>query len=404
MNPPGAEHAGLQEQIVTRPEELPEVCAHLASCGRFGLDTEFVGEDTYHPHLCLVQVATADRLILIDPLSVGPLDAFWNLVADPANQVVVHAGREEVRLCRLWSGKAPGNLFDLQIAAGLVGPVYPLGHGALVSQVLRVHLAKGETLTEWRDRPLTRAQIRYAFDDVRYLLPLWRELSQRLERRQRTSWAAEEFARLARNGDPDEAPVERWRKLRGLGSLDRRRLALVRALYQWREETAAHTNRPARAICRDDLIVEIARRDPRRERDLQVVRGLPRRDLGAILRVLEEARAIPIEACPAVADREQDPPQAGLVVNVLGAVLGDWCARQRLAPNLAANNSDLKLLVRSHMQGVPFPAESLLAQGWRAAHVLPELRAVLEGRATLRVTDLRTASPFTIQPVDESGH
>src|ERR1700737_659769 len=95
----------LAEQIVTRPGELAECCASLAACGRFGLDTEFVGEDTYHPPLCLVQVATDERLVLIDPLTVGPLDAFWNVVTDPANLVVVHAGREEVRLCHLWSGR-----------------------------------------------------------------------------------------------------------------------------------------------------------------------------------------------------------------------------------------------------------------------------------------------------------
>src|SRR5436305_3262721 len=86
-----AEPADLREQIVTDPQELPEACEHIAACGRFGLDTEFVGEDTYHPHLCLVQVATPERLILIDPVSAGPLDAFWRLVTNPANQVIVHA-------------------------------------------------------------------------------------------------------------------------------------------------------------------------------------------------------------------------------------------------------------------------------------------------------------------------
>src|SRR5215471_10459332 len=125
----------ILEQIVTQPEELPELCAHIAAARRFGFDTEFVGEHTYHPHLCLIQVATADRIILIDPLSVGPLDAFWELVVDPANEVIVHAGREEVRLCRLWSGRTPGNLIDLQIAAGLLGLPYPMGHASLVSQV-----------------------------------------------------------------------------------------------------------------------------------------------------------------------------------------------------------------------------------------------------------------------------
>jgi ribonuclease D len=171
----------LPEQIVSTADELTACCEHLAACRRFGFDTEFVGENTYHPHLCLVQVATAERLYLIDPLAVGPLDAFWRLVVDPQNLVVVHAGREEVRLCRLWAGQTPGNFFDLQIAAGLVGLAYPLGAGSLINQLLGVQLAKAETLTEWRDRPLTAAQIRYAFDDVRYLLPAHERVAARLE-------------------------------------------------------------------------------------------------------------------------------------------------------------------------------------------------------------------------------
>jgi ribonuclease D len=393
----------LQEQIVTRPQELAACCEYLAACPQFGFDTEFVGEETYHPRLCLVQVATVERLILIDPLTAGPLDAFWQLVVDPAHLIVVHAGREEVRLCHLWTGRTPGNLFDLQIAAGLVGMVYPLGHAPLVGQLLGIHLSKGETLTEWRNRPLTRAQVRYAFDDVRYLLPLWKHLTARLDKLGRREWAQEEFTRLAVNAAPADATVERWRKLRGLGGLDRRRLAVVRELYQWREEVAARTNRPARSIVRDDLVVEIARRNPGRERDLQVMRGLPRRDLEAILQVVERARAIPLDQCPAVAEREQDPPQVGLVVNVLTAVLGDLCTRHRLAPNLVASSHDVKLLVRSRLQGGLLPPESILTQGWRAVHVLPELLAVLEGRRTLRIADLTAEAPFAFEEAGDEG-
>src|SRR4051794_30933814 len=187
----------VQEVVVATPEELTECCGFLASCPRVGFDTEFVGEDTYHPRLCLVQVATPERLYLIDPLSAGPLDAFWKLLLDPARLVVVHAGREEVRLCRLWTGQVPANLFDLQLAAGLVGMVYPMGHGALVGQLVGAHLAKGETLTEWRHRPLTAAQVRYAFDDVRYLLRAHDKLTARLEKLGRIDWAREEFGRLS---------------------------------------------------------------------------------------------------------------------------------------------------------------------------------------------------------------
>jgi ribonuclease D len=215
-----------------------------------------------------------------------------------------------------------------------------------------------------------------------------------LEKLGRTDWAREEFARLAVNAAPEEPDTEKWRKLRGLGSLDRRRLAIVRALYNWREETAARTNRPTRAIVRDDLIIEIARRNPSRERDLQVVRGLPRRDLDAILQTVIDARSLPIENCPIVHGREQDPPQVGLVSNVLTAVLGDVCARSRLAPNLVASTNDVKLLVRARLAGQPLPSESVLTAGWRRDHILPDLLAVLDGRRLLRIADVTADSPF----------
>jgi ribonuclease D len=395
----------LAENLIFQPEELARCCEQLAAAKRFGLDTEFVGEESYHPKLCLVQVATAEALYLIDPFTVGPLDAFWKVVVDPANQVVVHAGREEVRLCHLWSGQVPGNLFDLQIAAGLVGLSYPLSHGNLVSQVLGVQLAKAETLTEWRNRPLTRPQIRYALDDVRFLLPIWDNLSKRLEKLERTAWAEEEFARLTALATPEEpglAPgADRWRKLRGIGTLDRRRLAIVRALFSWREELAAQNNRPARSIVRDDLLIEIARRNPTRERDLQVMRGLPKRHLEGIVQAVARARALPPEQLPVATERDLDPPQAALLVNVLSAVLGDFCARHHLAPNLTATSQDLKLLVRARLQGAKPPVDSLLTRGWRAVHILPVLQAVLEGRRSLRIADVDADAPFTYADVEE---
>jgi ribonuclease D len=390
----------LREQIVTTPKELAECCQYFSGCPRLGLDTEFVGEDSYHPHLCLVQVATEDRLILIDPLTAGPLDEFWKLIIDPARQVIVHAGREEVRLCRLWAGQAPGNLFDLQIAAGLIGMTYPLGHGALVSQLLGVSLSKGETLTEWRDRPLTLSQIQYALDDVRYLLPLWKVLSDKLTELGRGDWATEEFARMtspaAASDSEESAAEEKWRRLRGLGSLDRRRLAVVRDLYIWREETAAQTNRPTRAICRDDLLVEIARRNPSRPRDLQVIRGLPHRHLDAIFEIMQQARKTPPDQYPLPVDRDQDPLQVGWLTNILLAVLGDLCVRLKLASNLAATNADVKALVRSKMRGDTASAKSLLTQGWRSTTILPELRSVLDGRRSIRIVDPKAEAPLNV--------
>lgn len=396
MLPSGVQWDELPEQIITRPEDLAACCEHLAARRLFGFDTEFVGEDSYHPRLCLVQVATPERLYLIDPLAegIGSLDAFWKLVVDPANEVIVHAGREEVRLCRLWTGQTPSTLFDLQPAAGLTGMVYPLGYGSLVNQLIGVSMTKGETLTEWRSRPLTKAQVRYAFDDVRYLLPVWQQLTTSLEKLGRLAWAREEFGRLSTLAVPEDTVQEKWRKLRGLGALGRRQLAVVRDLFNWREETAARTNRPSRTIIRDDLLVEIAKRNPTKERDLQVLRGLPKRDLPAILRIVEEGKSLPAEQLPRAIDREHDVPQVNLVGGILNAVLVDLCARQRLASNLVASNADVRALVKARFLKQALPTDSILTQGWRAEHILPELLAVLDGRRSVRVGDLRADAPL----------
>jgi len=369
----------------------------LATCGHFGFDTEFVGEDSYHPLLCLVQVATTDRLILIDPLTAGPLDVFWQLVVDPKIQVIVHAGREEVRLCHLWTGARPGNLFDLQIAAGLVGLNYPIGHGTLVNQLLHIRLSKAETLTEWRNRPLSDDQIRYAFDDVRYLLPLWERLTERLERLGRVDWAQEEFARLGAIAAPDEPAGERWRKLRGLNALDRKRLAIARELFAWREKKAAQTNRPVRSLIRDDLVVEIAKRNSSHERDLAVIRGLHKRDLAEICEIIERARSLPAEQWPQLVDRDQDPPSVQWVAGLLMAALGDLCARSHVAQSLVASSQDVKQLVRSRFLNQDMPAEVLLGRGWRASHFLPNLLSLLEGRRAIRVDDIKADTPFAYE-------
>jgi ribonuclease D len=188
--------------------------------------------------------------------------------------------------------------------------------------------------------------------------------------------------------------VERWRKLRGLGSLDRKRLAVVRELFAWREEVAERQNRPARTVLRDDLIVEVARRGPKTERDLQVLRGLPKHDHAAILDAVRRGRATPPEMLPALMERDNDPPQVGQVTSFILALLGDLCSRWALTPGLVTTNHDVKLLVRARWQGKPPPAESTLTHGWRGRHLLSVVQAILEGRQGVRVGDVRAAAPF----------
>ena len=392
-----------RELVVSDAASLDPCCAHVAQCERVGLDTEFVGEDTYHPRLCLIQIATPDALYLIDPFAFAEeeLRPIWALLADPARVVVLHAGREETRLCHRFVGRPLGNPFDLQIAAGLVGMIYPLGYGTLVGEVLGERLHKGETLTEWRTRPLTTAQLHYAFDDVRFLLPIWMKLHHRLQQLDRLAWAAEEFARMNAASMPQEpgqpSATEKWRKLRGTGSLDRRRLAVLRAVHQWREEEATRVNRPARTVVRDDLLVEIARRHLKSEHDLHTVRGLARRYAGPLWDAIGQARALASHELPAPTEREQDPVQVGLIANVLGAALVDFCNQQQVAANLVAASQDVKLLVRARLEGESLPEKSALTRGWRAEHILPHLQAILDGKRSVSVADIRSQTPFRYQ-------
>jgi ribonuclease D len=198
--------------------------------------------------------------------------------------------------------------------------------------------------------------------------------------------------------DPD---LEPWRRLRGLGGLDRKRLAVVREVYAWREALASRLNRPARFLLRDDLVVEVAKRMPKSERDLAVLRGLPKRDHADLLAAVAKGVATDPDTHPIAVERDNDPPQVALVTNLLQAVLGAFCAKEKLTPALVATTSDLKQLVRAKVIDQPIPEDSNLNRGWRSEFVLPVLLEVLEGRRGVRVGDLRTATPFVIETAED---
>jgi ribonuclease D len=385
----------LPEQLVTHPAQLAACLAHLAKAPLIGFDTEFVGEDAYRPDLCLVQVATAEQLFVVDPFECGPLDEFWRLLLDPARTTIVHAGREDIRMCYFQAGAPPANTFDVQIAAGLVGMTFPIGYASLVHDLLHQRMQKGETLTDWRKRPLTPAQVRYAYDDVRYLLPAHRKLTERLKRHKRLDWAQEEFAAAARKAVADDATVERWRKIKGLGALDRRGLAVAREVYGWRDKFAERLNRPPRFLMRDDLLIEVAKRAPTRPEELHAVRGLPRGQEEAIIEAVRRAQALPADGCPEPEARDNDPPNVVLLGNLLNVVLNDFAGRSRLAANLVASGSDLKAVVRSRVADEPLP-DVPLCRGWRARHVLPELLALLRGETAIRVANPKAPDPLEL--------
>jgi len=391
----------LPQELVATSAALQPCLEHLAASTVIAFDTEFVGEETYRPDLCLVQVATTERMYLIDPLSTGPLDEFWNLLADPKRTSIVHAGREEVRMCHHGIGRPLGNMFDVQIASGLVGYTFPIGYSNLVNELLGVRLNKGETLTDWRRRPLTAAQVDYAFDDVRYLIPMWRMLQDRLHKLSREDWAYEEFQTFLIRSISDDPATEKWRKIKGIGGLGRRGLAVAREVYFWRDDRAARGNRPSRTVLRDELVAEIARNGPNSIDEVQSFRGVAKVDAPGIFEAVRHAKSLPMHECPEVEEREFDPPHVALLSSLLVVVLGEWCARNSIAANQVATTQDLKRLVRERQPGVSAAIDSNLRTGWRQRVVLPELQAFLDGRRSLTVENPASDHPIRVV---ETGH
>jgi ribonuclease D len=394
------------ESLITTPRQLLDLVEHLRSAGRFGFDTEFVSEDTFEPVLCLVQVATRERLALIDPLALRDLEPFWDVVCDPAMEVVMHAAGEDLRICLIKTGRLPRRVFDVQMAAGLDGFSYPLSLVNLVGQVLDVSIGGGETRTDWRRRPLSSAQVDYALDDVRYLLDLADMLAADLKELGRMQWAREELeefvSEIARRADE-----ERWRRLPGLNQLGRRGMEMARRLSLWREEEARRQNRPLRQVMRDDLLVAIAKRQPSNRRGLEALRDFNRPGLlsreDEILRVLQAAREVPEEALPEPSSRVEEPPGLSTISNLLAAALAQRCAQERIAGSLVANVADIKHLIRWHLDGRPPEGLPVLLQGWRADLCGRMLLDVLEGRVALRVADPGSDYPIALEPIGGLG-
>lgn len=398
----------VSEHLVTTETRLAEMCEQLASAEAIAFDTEFVAEHTYKPVLCLVQVAAGEFRAVIDALAIRDLKPFWQLLARPGHVTIVHAGREEVNFCLESVGQPPAGLWDVQLAAALVGCEYPAGYGNLVRDLCGEAPHKRETRTDWRRRPLSARQIEYALDDVEHLEPIRQRQSARLEAKGRADWFKAEMDEwlsdiiAAREG-------QRWRRVAGSSGLSRRELAIVEALWHWRDAEARRRNRPSRTVLRDDLIVELARRRSADVKQIQAVRGLERHDLQKQVRSLaaaiSRALELPREQCPETITRDTKP-QLTLVGQFLQTALSSICRAAEVAPALVATADDVRELVAYRLDGNNSQRQPpRLTQGWRAEVVGRTLDDLLTGKLAVRIDDAGSPKPLAIVPLgDQEAH
>ena len=223
-----------------------ELARQAAETGRLAIDTEFMSERRYQAMLCLAQLAVADpddptgvRTEILDPLADDRDPApVAGALADPAVEVVVHAGRQDVAILkRTWATEVH-NVFDTQVAAGFLGYGLQEGYATLVRRVLGIEPAGGEAFTHWDRRPLTEQQLEYARADAAHLLSLGEAIVARLAEAGRLAWAREECRALEEVSD-ERDPAAVFARLPRVGRLRARDRAVAMELVEWREQTAA---------------------------------------------------------------------------------------------------------------------------------------------------------------------
>lgn len=390
-----------QAPPITRQADLQALCERLATAPEIAFDTEFVSEDTFYPELCLVQVATRSELACVDPqtVDVAPL---WRLIADGDHVTVLHAGREELNFLLRSVGATPRRLFDVQIAAAFCSNEYPAAYGSVVNKFLGRQAMKGEQRTDWRRRPLTAAQVHYALEDVRHLLPLLDRLTKLLGDRGRGSWVEEETNRWVQQVT-DAADRRDWRRVSGIGKLPPRELAIVKELWNWRQDEAQRRNTPPKRLLRDDLLVEIARRKIDQPDQILAVRGLQRnvlkRNVQELAACVRRGLDAPLEKAPR-SPRREAPPQLDLLGQFLTPALTSICRRAEVAASMVGTASDVRDMIAHHMGFAGGADETpALLRGWRAELVGNLIEHLLSGKTAISIGDARDADPLVFLPL-----
>ena len=344
-----------ESALIADDQTLRETADRLAGSRFLALDTEFVRESTYFPELCVLQIAAGDVVVAVDCLASIDLKPLLEVLFDADAVWVLHSARQDLEVLASRMGRLPAKIVDTQIAAALIGSPLQLGLQAMLREVVQVEIGKEHTRSDWSRRPLPDAALRYALDDVRYLLPAWHELETRLHTANRLSWLEEECRRaLALPIQADAATI--LERTKGAGGLRGKRRAAALALVEWREARAKKRDRPRRWILADEALVQIAAELPRTIADLERIRDLPPKLLAssgeALLAAIEGATPVP-DAAPA------ELPDRSLVKQLQESVK-ERAAALGIQPELLATRRDIALAA------VGQPSEAFTT-GWRRA-------------------------------------
>jgi len=366
--------------IATQPE-LDALVDELCDTDAYALDTEFHRERTYVPVLAVIQIATQDKISLIDPLAVDvrPLKR----ALDRDSVCVMHAAAQDLEILELACGAAPRRLFDTQIAALFCG-YRTSSLGKLVEGFLGLQLDKSAQLSDWTRRPLPKSDLSYAASDVAHLLELRDVLSQELRSRGRLDWASEEIERLRAKDRTPPDPQTLWWKLRGKAKLNGKARGVAQELAAWREAEARKRDKPVRSVLSDMALLSLAQRPARDARQLRGIRNFDAgrfKNTEALLAAVQQGIRLPRDEVRLPPQKPANLPNVDGVISLCLAWLAQRASEEDLDTTVLGTRDEVTNLVLGQ--------RSRLSSGWRRELVGAELSSIIDGTAALRVDGTR---------------
>ena len=380
---------------IASQEDLDAFIERASTSSVLAVDTEFLREKTYYPKLCLMQMATDDEVVIIDPFAVDDLTVLRALFEDENIVKIFHAGHQDIEIIIYDIGCVPKPIFDTQVAAALLGQSQQIGYAPLVSSLCGVKLKKADSFTDWSVRPLSESQLDYAQADVIYLPMMYGSMKRTLAEKGRLHWLDDEFAELSDERTYVVDEQDRYRRLKHFTQLNRRQMAAAREMAAWREIEARKRNVPRKWVLTDEQIVEACKREPRKIDDLFMVRGvrerLTTRDARDVIALVTAALDSSPEAWPELPSGGRNEPNVDAEVDLLMSVVRIRARENDVAVPTLASHSDLVAIARGHYEGVD------LLKGWRRDIVGEELVELLEGRLKLSFKNRK----IQVEPVED---
>ncbi|HBD23091.1 MAG TPA: ribonuclease D [Oceanospirillaceae bacterium] len=350
--------------------DLISACEYLYQASQVALDTEFMRVDTFYPKVGLVQLSDGDRTYLIDPLNIDDWQPLKSLLISPQTVKVLHACAEDLEVFRHWLGLIPSPIMDTQVAAAFVGHGLSIGLQNMVSTLLDIELEKGETRSDWLQRPLTNSQCHYAALDVSLLLQCFSRLTEQLEAQAKWHWFKADMQALA-IAKPPLDPAKSYVSIKQAWRLQGVELLRLQKLAGWRELQARELDIPRAFILKDSSLLDIAKRNPQKLHSLASIQDIRpsnlRRYGKAVLEILDQANEIFTE------DKQGVPASLPLPLSKveqkslkkLQSCINTLAQEHDLIPQLLVRKKELLELFEYHRQSQAFILPKLW-QGWRA--------------------------------------